>query len=270
MFNVARARETGCLVLVMLALAASPVLAQCKSLQPPGWDKELRLAEAPDLNPDPHIVEVNHEAAHRRSVDLTPGKRVDVRGPYNGGIPGPLLRVHVRRPPHRALFESPAEETTIHWHGLRVPIQMDGFPRCRSPRFPRAGRSPTTSSCLTQVSSGITRTSCRPRRSGSASTARCSSRIRPIRSTSPIRRARAERHRYRRPRRPRVTGQRRVDRHGVRPRGQRGARQRPPSAPSLRLAPARPALAHRQRREEPVLPVDLDGSLIAAIGGTAV
>ncbi len=137
MFNVARARETGCLVLVMLALAASPVLAQSQSLQPPGWDKELRLAEAPDLNPDPHIVEVNIEA-RIASVDLTPGKRVDA-WTYNGGIPGPLLRVHVGDRLIVHFSNHLPQETTIHWHGLRVPIQMDGVPEVSQPPVPTGG-----------------------------------------------------------------------------------------------------------------------------------
>ena len=34
-------------------------VASAESLQPSGWDRGVALAVAPDLNPDPHVVEVN-------------------------------------------------------------------------------------------------------------------------------------------------------------------------------------------------------------------
>src|SRR4249920_1931150 len=137
MFIVRRARSTGCLVSVTLALAASPALAQPTSLQPPGWDKELRLAEAPDLNPDPGIVEVNIEA-RVAPVELAPGRRVEA-WTYNGGIPGPLVRVRVGDRLIVHFSNHLPQETTIHWHGLRLPIQMDGVPEVSQPPVPTGG-----------------------------------------------------------------------------------------------------------------------------------
>jgi hypothetical protein len=47
---------------------------------------------------------------------------------YNGQAPGPTIRVkegdHVRV----TLLNNLPEATTIHWHGLHVPIEMDGVP----------------------------------------------------------------------------------------------------------------------------------------------
>src|SRR5258708_22451728 len=47
---------------------------------------------------------------------------------YNGTVPGPEIRVrqgdHVRIVVDNQLSEG----TTVHWHGLRVPIAMDGVP----------------------------------------------------------------------------------------------------------------------------------------------
>src|SRR5262249_3134648 len=45
---------------ILITLLASPLGAQ--SIQPAGWDSQIKLREAVDLNPDPHIVEVNIEA----------------------------------------------------------------------------------------------------------------------------------------------------------------------------------------------------------------
>jgi len=47
---------------------------------------------------------------------------------YNGEIPGPALRVQ-QGDRVRIHFENAlAEPTTVHWHGLRIPIAMDGVP----------------------------------------------------------------------------------------------------------------------------------------------
>jgi FtsP/CotA-like multicopper oxidase with cupredoxin domain len=53
---------------------------------------------------------------------------------YNGSIPGPVLRVK-QATPLRVLLENrlPGVTTTIHWHGIRLPIAMDGVPGISQP-----------------------------------------------------------------------------------------------------------------------------------------
>ena len=47
---------------------------------------------------------------------------------YDGTIPGPQIRVR-QGVPVRILVENRlAEGTTVHWHGIRLPISMDGVP----------------------------------------------------------------------------------------------------------------------------------------------
>ena len=94
--------------------------------EPPGWADEIALQKAPDLNADPRVIEVNIEA-RRSTVEFVRGTPTEV-WTYNGGVPGPLLRgktgdrliVHFKN--------SLAEPTSIHWHGLRIPNEMDGVP----------------------------------------------------------------------------------------------------------------------------------------------
>jgi FtsP/CotA-like multicopper oxidase with cupredoxin domain len=79
-----------------------------------------------DLNPDPHIVEINLEA-REASVEIGPGQHVRA-WTYNGVVPGPLVRATVgdRLIAH---FTNKLEvNTTIHWHGVRSPNDMDGVP----------------------------------------------------------------------------------------------------------------------------------------------
>ena len=112
-------------------LSAAPRAAAQGSLQPAGWDKDLKLPEAVDRNPDPHIVEIDLDAriAH---VEVAPGIATDA-WTYNGGLPGPLIRVHVGDRLIVHFTNHLPEPTTVHWHGLRLPIEMDGVPDVSQP-----------------------------------------------------------------------------------------------------------------------------------------
>ena len=112
----------------MIALALATLLT---SLQPAGWDNDVRLVEAVDRNPDPHIVEIDLDA-RIAPVEVAPGVRVDA-WTYNGGIPGPLIRVHVGDRLIVHFVNHLPQPTTVHWHGLRLPIQMDGVPDVSQP-----------------------------------------------------------------------------------------------------------------------------------------
>jgi FtsP/CotA-like multicopper oxidase with cupredoxin domain len=47
---------------------------------------------------------------------------------YNGSIPGPEIRVRQGERLRITVENGLAEETTVHWHGVRVPNAMDGVP----------------------------------------------------------------------------------------------------------------------------------------------
>lgn len=47
---------------------------------------------------------------------------------YNDRVPGPAIRVRQGERIRIAVNNGLAEETTVHWHGLRVPNAMDGVP----------------------------------------------------------------------------------------------------------------------------------------------
>ena len=58
---------------------------------------------------------------------LAPFKTMSVWG-YNGSCPGPTIQAH-QGDRVRIIFENRLPEaTTIHWHGIEVPIEMDGIP----------------------------------------------------------------------------------------------------------------------------------------------
>jgi FtsP/CotA-like multicopper oxidase with cupredoxin domain len=115
------------------AQSAAPQL----SLQPPGWDRDLRLKEAVDRNPDQRIVEIDL-TARVAEVEIAPGRRVSA-WTYDGGLPGPLIRVNVGDRLVVHFSNQLPKPTTVHWHGLRIPIQMDGVPEHSQPNVEPGG-----------------------------------------------------------------------------------------------------------------------------------
>jgi len=118
-------------VLAACLLAAPAFAATPGSLAPAGWDANVRLAEAADTNPDPHIVEVSL-TAKVATVEVEPGKTVKA-WTYDGHLPGPLIRAHTGDRVIVHFSNELPQPTTIHWHGVRVPIEMDGVPDISQP-----------------------------------------------------------------------------------------------------------------------------------------
>ena len=59
---------------------------------------------------------------------------------YNGSVPGPEIRVKQGERLRITVENGLAEETTVHWHGIRVPNAMDGVPHLTQPPID-AGKS---------------------------------------------------------------------------------------------------------------------------------
>ena len=58
---------------------------------------------------------------------IAPWRTIDAWG-YNGSCPGPTIQVQ-QGDRVRVLFENRLpESTSLHWHGLEVPIEQDGVP----------------------------------------------------------------------------------------------------------------------------------------------
>jgi len=117
--------------------AVPPPWQPAQPTQPPGWDDAIRAPQADDLNPDPNIVEVNLRAA-LADLSFTPGQTTTV-WTYNGQIPGPLIRAKAGDRVVVHFTNDLPEATTIHWHGLRIPVAMDGMPDVSQPAIPPGG-----------------------------------------------------------------------------------------------------------------------------------
>ena len=87
-----------------------------------------------DTNPDARIVEVQlvaslgtHEYLSGKPADIW-GFRDGARAGSKPSVPGPLLEANVGDTVIVHFKNELPEETTIHWHGLRVPNAADGSP----------------------------------------------------------------------------------------------------------------------------------------------
>lgn len=100
----------------------------------PPTEGQFETDAAPDLDPADGVVEVELEAK-ASEVEVAPGHRVRM-WTYNGSLPGPRIEAKVGDLVRVRFRNSLPEETTIHWHGLRVPSAMDGVPRVQSPIAP--------------------------------------------------------------------------------------------------------------------------------------
>ena len=79
--------------------------------------------EAQDLDPDPDVVHVQLRAAH---YDHVMDGMLHHGYAYDEQIPGPTLRAKVGDELVVDFQNGLEAETTIHWHGLRAPYEMDG------------------------------------------------------------------------------------------------------------------------------------------------
>ena len=58
---------------------------------------------------------------------------------YNGQVPGPMIRVEPNDRLRMRVRNELPEATTIHWHGLILPIEQDGVPEFSQPPIPPGG-----------------------------------------------------------------------------------------------------------------------------------
>jgi manganese oxidase len=70
------------------------------------------------------VFRLSSEVVKRK---IAPFKTIDVWG-YNGSCPGPTIQIN-QGDRVRVIFENRLpESTTVHWHGLEIPIEQDGVP----------------------------------------------------------------------------------------------------------------------------------------------
>lgn len=113
-------------------LASSGVLATCGALLP-AYARAATWGVAGPLSlraaGEPMDLRV-----HRQDVAI--GQRIGRMVALNGSAPGPLLRLKEGEDLTIRVHNALTEDTSIHWHGLLLPFQMDGVPGVSFPGIP--------------------------------------------------------------------------------------------------------------------------------------
>ena len=100
---------------------------------PPSWwidpaeatePQPLKIPELIDARQRGQGISLNVQAGQ---TEFFPGRRSGTLG-YNGSYLGPTLRVHQGDEVEIAVANKLREETTVHWHGLLIPAELDGSP----------------------------------------------------------------------------------------------------------------------------------------------
>ena len=93
--------------------------------------KEFHGAYPEEASPTGVLREFNITAAPAL-VPLFNGRAVNVWA-YNGQVPGPTLRIRLGETLRVVFTNKLSQPSTIHWHGVRVPNNMDGVPGVTQP-----------------------------------------------------------------------------------------------------------------------------------------
>src|SRR6516165_605358 len=89
----------------------------------------------------PHVAAEDSKPVKEFKLTATAGRVALVGKPhpdtnvwcYDGRVPGPEVRLQQGEPVRIIVQNNLTEGTTVHWHGIRLPIAMDGVPGISQP-----------------------------------------------------------------------------------------------------------------------------------------
>jgi FtsP/CotA-like multicopper oxidase with cupredoxin domain len=85
-----------------------------------------------------HVKVFDIEVGHVRT-EFLPGRVVDGWG-FNGSIPGPTIQVNEGDRVRLNVVNKLPEPFSMHWHGLEIPVEMDGMPGISQDAIAPSGR----------------------------------------------------------------------------------------------------------------------------------
>lgn len=120
-------------VLAAISVLSVGRLAASQHVHPPAAASPATVVAAPvgppvlqNVSALPHTVEVTITASPTL-LSLVPGASTSAYA-YNGRVPGPLLEAHEGDKVIVHFINNLPEISTIHWHGLHIPVTSDGSP----------------------------------------------------------------------------------------------------------------------------------------------
>ena len=97
----------------------------------PLWSRTVFAADRPVL-PVPDLLTA--DASNRMQLIVKAGQstfggKTATTWGYNGNLLGPAVKLHKGKSVTVDIYNQLAEETTLHWHGLEIPGEVDGGPQ---------------------------------------------------------------------------------------------------------------------------------------------
>ena len=115
-------------------LRSAPLVATVPWL--PAWAQPVSSGTTTPL-PALTGPDITLRVAHQMmTIDGKPAHAIGI----NGSVPAPLLRFREGQDATLTVVNDLDEETSIHWHGLLLPFQMDGVPGISFPGIPARSR----------------------------------------------------------------------------------------------------------------------------------
>ena len=109
---------------VLLAATLLPACVEAPEEPLPAFPAVEGLVPLEDLDPADGVVEYSMRV-EKEDIELLDGQ-VTRMFTYNKLTPGPLLQANVGDLVRIHVTNDLGEPTTVHWHGMRVPAEMDG------------------------------------------------------------------------------------------------------------------------------------------------
>ena len=116
-----RSLLAGAAVIGVGALVARPLWEAAGAAAAP---QSLRIPDLLDARKLAHSVSLEVQAGN---TEFFPGLASKTLG-YNGSYLGPTIRVNRGDEVEIAVINALKEDTTVHWHGLLIPAELDGGP----------------------------------------------------------------------------------------------------------------------------------------------
>jgi FtsP/CotA-like multicopper oxidase with cupredoxin domain len=89
--------------------------------------------------PPPAAAKADHTVRIAEArIELAPGVEVTTTA-YNGQVPGPLLRLQEGRPVTIDIVNDTSRPEQLHWHGQKLPVDVDGSAEEGTPFIPAHG-----------------------------------------------------------------------------------------------------------------------------------
>ncbi len=87
------------------------------------------------VRPGPARANQSHRivAAPGQASLTGPRRRATDVWAYGGSVPGPTLHLRQGEPASIVVENRLDDDTTVHWHGIRLPIGIDGVPGTSQP-----------------------------------------------------------------------------------------------------------------------------------------